>query len=103
MMKKCDNSCAIVNTLKLIGNKWVIVIIARLTEGTKRFGELSREIPEISSKMLTQQLRKMEQDKLINRKVYAQVPPKVEYSLTPKGESLKPILLSVIEWGEKFS
>ncbi len=102
MERKCENSCSIVNTLQLIGNKWVILIIARLFDQTKRFGELSREIPEISSKMLTQQLRKMEKDNLVKRKVYAQVPPKVEYSLTEKGKSLKPILLSVIEWGEKY-
>lgn len=103
MTTKCENhSCAIMNTLQLIGNKWVILIIARLFEGTRRFGELGREIPEISSKMLTQQLRKMEKDGLVSRKVYPEVPPKVEYSLTEKGKSLKPILLSVVEWGERY-
>ena len=104
MDRKCENtSCTIFNTLQLIGNKWVILIIARLFEGTRRFGELSRDIPEISSKMLTQQLRKMEKDGMVSRKVYAEVPPRVEYSLTEKGKSLKPILISVIEWGEKYA
>ncbi len=103
MREKCDNtSCAIMSTLQLIGNKWVIRIIARLFEGTKRFGELGREIPEISPKMLTQQLRKMESDGLVRRKIYPEVPPKVEYSLTKKGSSLKSIMQSVVEWGHKF-
>lgn len=103
MIKKCENSsCAILNTLQLIGNKWVILIIFHLFDGTKRFGELSRAIPEISSKMLTQQLRKMEKDGMVRRKIYAEVPPRVEYSLTEKGKSLKPILQSVIKWGEKY-
>lgn len=103
MNEKCENnSCAIFRTLQLIGNKWVILIIAHLFNGTKRFGELSKAIPEISSKMLTQQLRKMEKDGMVQRKVYAEVPPRVEYSLTEKGKSLKPILQSVIEWGERY-
>lgn len=103
MNENCkNNSCTIFRTLQLIGNKWVILIIAHLFNGTKRFGELSRAIPEISSKMLTQQLRKMEKDGMVRRKVYAEVPPRVEYSLTEKGKSLKPILQSVIEWGERY-
>ena len=103
MIEKCDDcSCAIMNTLQLIGNKWVILIIAILMEGTHRFGELNRQIPKISPKMLTQQLRKMEKEGLVNRKVYPEVPPRVEYSLTDKGKSLEPIMLSVMEWGQKY-
>ncbi len=103
MKKKCaPEPCALADTLQLIGNKWVIRIIGGLLDGKKRFGELGREIGDISTKMLTQQLRKMEKDGLVSRKVYAQVPPKVEYTLTEKGESLKPILKSIIEWGQRY-
>lgn len=71
-------------------------------DGTKRFGELQRAIEEISPKMLTQQLKKMEKDGLVNRKVYAEVPPKVEYSLTDKGKALGPVMERIIEWGETY-
>jgi DNA-binding HxlR family transcriptional regulator len=104
MNRKCStNACAVLNTLQLIGNKWVLAILASLLEGTKRFGELSRELEQISPKMLTQQLRKMEKDGLVLRKVYAEVPPKVEYSLTEKGRALSPVLRKAMEWGEKYN
>ena len=103
MEKKCSNStCQIFDTLQLVGNKWVLVILIRLAEGTKRFGELQKSIEEISPKMLTQQLRKMEKEGLVNRKVFAEIPPKVEYSLTEKGKALGPVMDKIIEWGDKY-
>lgn len=88
-------------TLKVIGGKWKPVILCHLTDGTHRFGELKREMPEITQKMLTQQLRELEQDAIIDRKVFTQVPPKVEYSLTEYGLSVKGLLNVMSEWGEK--
>ncbi|MGE6230076.1 winged helix-turn-helix transcriptional regulator [Paenibacillus chitinolyticus] len=86
-------------TLKVVGGKWKPVILCHLTEGTHRFGELKREMPDITQKMLTQQLRELEQDEIIHRKVYNQVPPKVEYSLTPYGLTIKQVLNVMSEWG----
>jgi DNA-binding HxlR family transcriptional regulator len=86
-------------TLKVIGGKWKPVILCHLTEGTKRFGELSRDMPDITQKMLTQQLRELEQDSIIQRKVYHQVPPKVEYSLTEYGQTIKEVLDVMAQWG----
>jgi DNA-binding HxlR family transcriptional regulator len=88
-------------TLKVIGGKWKPVILCHLTEGTKRFGELNREMPEITEKMLTQQLRELEQDGIIHRKVYTQVPPKVEYSLTEYGQTIQQVLDVMSQWGLK--
>jgi DNA-binding HxlR family transcriptional regulator len=88
-------------TLKVIGGKWKPVILCHLTEGTKRFGELKRDMPTITQKMLTQQLRELEQDRIIDRKVYTQVPPKVEYSLTDYGQTIKEVLNIMSEWGQK--
>jgi DNA-binding HxlR family transcriptional regulator len=89
-------------TLALLGNKWKVLILREVFTGTKRFGELSRGVPGISQKMLTQQLRQMEQDNLVRRKVYAEVPPRVEYSLTEIGRSLSPILDAMHKWGTKY-
>jgi DNA-binding HxlR family transcriptional regulator len=87
-------------TLQVIGGKWKPIIIYHLgNEGTLRFGELTRSIGGITQKMLTQQLRELEKDNLVNRKVYNQVPPKVEYSLTDLGKSLMPILDQLRDWG----
>ena len=95
-------TCAVETTLAVIGGRWKVLIIRELFPGVKRFGELHRALQGITQKMLTQQLREMEQDGLVHRQVYLQVPPKVEYSLTPLGETLKPILNSMHEWGIKF-
>ena len=84
----------------MIGDKWKGVILFHLLEGKKRFNELRRLIPSVTQRMLTLQLRELEADHVITRKVYPQVPPKVEYSLTARGESLKPILFALREWGE---
>lgn len=94
--------CPVEITIALLGSKWKLLILRELFKGTKRFGELSRGVPGISQKMLTQQLRQMEDDNLIRRKVYAEVPPRVEYSLTEIGRSLSPILDAMHTWGSKY-
>ncbi|WPC39817.1 helix-turn-helix domain-containing protein [Clostridium sp. JS66] len=101
-MKKELPACPVETTLLLIGEKWKVLILRDLMEGTRRFGELKKSIGTISQKMLTQQLREMEDDGLVSRKAYAEVPPRVEYSLTEDGVSLKPILDSMWAWGEQY-
>jgi DNA-binding HxlR family transcriptional regulator len=101
-MHKEQAGCPVEITLALLGNKWKVLILREIFTGTKRFGELSRGVPGISQKMLTQQLRQMEQDNLVHRKVYAEVPPRVEYSLTDIGRSLSPILDAMHKWGTKY-
>jgi DNA-binding HxlR family transcriptional regulator len=101
-MAKEQAGCPVEITLALLGNKWKVLILREVFTGTKRFGELSRGVPGISQKMLTQQLRQMEQDNLVRRKVYAEVPPRVEYSLTEIGRSLRPILDAMHKWGAKY-
>ena len=86
----------------LIGNKWKVLILRDLMEGTRRFGELKRSIGSVSQKVLTQQLRAMEADGLVHREVFAEVPPRVEYSLTDLGYSLRPILDAMMAWGEDY-
>lgn len=96
----CDKSCPIEHTVNLIGHKWKVLILRNLfNNGTQRFSELSKGINGISQKMLTQQLRQLETDGIIFRKIYPEVPPKVEYSLTALGKSLKPILDEMNTWG----
>jgi DNA-binding HxlR family transcriptional regulator len=87
-------------TLDAIGGKWKVVILCHLDKGDKRTSELKRLMPEITQKMLTQQLRELEVDGLLKRKIYEQIPPKVVYSLTDYGWSLKPILDAMCAWGE---
>ncbi|SKA77804.1 transcriptional regulator, HxlR family [Caloramator quimbayensis] len=96
-------TCTFEITIDLIGGKWKPLIIWHLgTKGTLRFNELKKLLPNATQKMLTQQLRELESDKLINRKVYPQVPPKVEYSLTDIGKSLMPILSMMCDWGKEY-
>ena len=95
-------ACPVETTLTLISDKWKVLILRDLLPGTKRFGELKKSIGHVSQKVLTAQLRQMEQSGLVNRKVYADVPPKVEYSLTDVGYSLKPILDAMWTWGEEY-
>ena len=85
----------------MIGGRWKVLIIRELMT-VKRFGELQRALPGITQKMLTQQLRELEDDGIVRRQVYPQIPPKVEYSLTPLGETLKPLLYAMHEWGVKY-
>ena len=95
-------ACPVETTLTLISDKWKVLILRDLLPGTKRFGELRKSIGHVSQKVLTAQLRQMEQSGLVNRKAYAEVPPKVEYSLTDVGYSLKPILDAMWTWGEEY-
>lgn len=101
-MKRELPACPVETTLMLISDRWKVLIIRDLLEGTKRFGELKKSIGTISQKVLTANLRSMEEDGLVSRKVYAEVPPRVEYSLTETGFSLKPILDSMVEWGTAY-
>ncbi|ANY68305.1 helix-turn-helix domain-containing protein [Paenibacillus algorifonticola] len=90
-------------TLAVIGGKWKLIILWHLgLEGTKRFSELKKMIPHITQKMLTNQLRELEEDLLVERKVYAEVPPRVEYTLTAYGESLMPVLRMMYDWGKNY-
>ena len=100
--KKVLPACPVETTLALIGDKWKVLILRDLLPGTKRFGELKKSIGSVSQKVLTAQLRDMEENGLVNRKVYAEVPPRVEYSLTELGQSLKPILDAMWSWGEDY-
>lgn len=95
-------ACPVETTLTLIGDKWKVLILRDLLTGTKRFGELKKSVGNISQKVLTAQLRSMEESGLLTRTVYAEVPPRVEYTLTELGESLKPILDSMQNWGEAY-
>ena len=95
-------ACPVETTLTLIGDKWKVLILRDLMSGTKRFGELKKSIGSVSQKVLTSQLRAMEESGLVHREVYAEVPPKVEYSLTELGKSLKPVLDSMRVWGEGY-
>jgi len=88
-------------TLDVIGGKWKVVILCHLDKGDKRTSELKRLMPEITQKMLTQQLRELEEDGMVHRMIYQQVPPKVVYSLTEYGWSFKPILDAMCSWGER--
>lgn len=94
--------CPVETTLTLISNKWKVLILRDLMPGTKRFGELKKSVGNVSQKVLTAQLRDMEESGLVNRKVYAEVPPRVEYSLTELGKSLQPILDAMWTWGENY-
>ena len=95
-------ACPVETTLTLIGDKWKVLILRDLMPGTKRFGELKKSIGSVSQKVLTAQLRDMEENGLVHREVYAEVPPRVKYSLTELGRSLKPILDSMWSWGEGY-
>ena len=95
-------ACPVETTLMLIGDKWKVLILRDLMPGTKRFGELKKSIGSVSQKVLTAQLRDMEQNGLVHREVYAEVPPRVEYSLTELGRSLEPILDAMRNWGESY-
>lgn len=101
-MKQQLPFCPVETTLTLIGDKWKVIILRDLMEGTKRFGELKKTVGKVSQKVLTANLRQMEDVGLVNRKVYAEVPPKVEYSLTETGKSLKPILDAMKVWGIEY-
>ncbi|QIX61742.1 helix-turn-helix transcriptional regulator [Hymenobacter lutimineralis] len=94
--------CPVRTTLNVLGGKWKLLILSYLLEGTRRYGELRRLMPEITEKMLIQELREMEQDGLVQRVVYQQVPPKVEYLLTEHGQQVQPLLNSLVAWGQGY-
>ena len=95
-------ACPVETTLTLIGDKWKVLILRDLLPGTKRFGELKKSVGNVSQKVLTAQLRAMEESGLLTRTVYAEVPPRVEYTLTELGQSLRPILDAMRNWGEDY-
>jgi DNA-binding HxlR family transcriptional regulator len=95
------DQCPVTRTLEVMGGRWKSIILHYLNLGPRRTGELNRLIPHASGKMLTQQLRELESEGVVKRKVYNQVPPKVEYSLTPRGESLRPIILAMCAWAHE--
>jgi DNA-binding HxlR family transcriptional regulator len=92
-------SCPVESTIAAIGGRWKVLVIHHLLEGTRRFGELTRLLKGVSARTLTRQLRELEESGIINRYVHRQIPPKVEYSLTPLGWKLKPILFAMHDWG----
>jgi DNA-binding HxlR family transcriptional regulator len=96
----CSPGCAVEAAIGLIDGKWKSVVMFHLLERTLRFNEIRRLLPSITPRMLTNQLRELEEDGLVARKVYAQVPPKVEYSLSPLGRGMEPILLALKAWGD---
>ena len=101
-MTKDLPACPVETTLMLISDRWKVLIIRDLLEGTKRFGELKKSVGKISQKVLTANLRSMEDAGLLTRKVYAEVPPRVEYTLTETGYSLKPVLDAMVAWGTEY-
>ncbi|PNU19489.1 transcriptional regulator [Geothermobacter hydrogeniphilus] len=96
-----DYSCPVAVTLDIIGGKWKAVILWHLSFRTLRFSQLRRRVKGITQKMLTQQLRELERDGLVHREIYAEVPPRVEYSLTDEGRTLKPMLSGMCNWGRE--
>ncbi len=92
--------CPMVESMKVIGGKWKLLILYYLQDEAQRFSQLQRHLPTITTKMLTQQLRELERDGLVARRVYPVIPPKVEYSLTARGEDLQPIIRKLTEWGK---
>lgn len=99
-MKKSVYECPVEATIAAVGGKWKILILWRLGNQTRRYGELKRLLPEITEKMLIAQLRELEADEIIVRVSYGEVPPRVEYTLTPHGQRLAPVLAAMCEWGQ---
>lgn len=104
-MKKLHDQkeCQVVKALAIIGGKWKLPLIKRLTGSTKRYNELFRELEGVTQRMLTKQLRELEIDKIVARKVYSEIPPKVEYSLTKAGKELHTVILELEKWGKKHT
>jgi DNA-binding HxlR family transcriptional regulator len=100
--KAARSGCSVEAALMVIGGRWKGTVLYWLLGGTMRFGELRRKVPSCSARILTLQLRELEADGLVKRTVYAEVPPRVEYELTPFGRSLEPVLLGLKEWGKRY-
>jgi len=103
MARKRTPNCPAEYTLSVIGGRWKVLILFQLSQATRRFSELQRMLHGITQKMLTQQLRELEHDGIVQRTVYPQVPPKVEYRLTPLGETLKPVVGAMCRWGVRHN
>ncbi|MBD2019769.1 helix-turn-helix transcriptional regulator [Leptolyngbya sp. FACHB-36] len=101
-MQREQFQCPIEVVVDVVGGKWKLPILYQLFQGTKRYGELKRLVPEATERMLTLQLRELEHAGIVQRTVYPEVPPKVEYSLTELGLSLEPVLLTMLDWSEKY-
>jgi DNA-binding HxlR family transcriptional regulator len=97
-----EGDCPVLIVQNIIAGKWKLPILWQLSQGTKRFNQLQKLLPEISQGILTQQLRELEQDELIHREIYKEIPPKVEYSLTELGESFMPVLSIICDWGKNY-
>ncbi len=102
IVKKDLPFCPVATTVNIIGNKWKLLILRDILTGTKRFGELNKNLEGISQKVLTDNLRSMEYDGILIRTVYPEVPPRVEYSLSELGETMKPIISAMEDWGTKY-
>ena len=101
--KTCgDKECSVVKTLKIVGSKWTILIIRDLLDGKKRFGELRKSLDGVSPKTLSERLKSLEKEGITTKKIYPEVPPRVEYSLTKRGQSLAAIIKSMKEWGGRI-
>ena len=100
-MRRTQIRCPAERTLVLIGGRWKVLILYHLDPSLRRFSELRRLLMPVTPRMLARQLRELERDGLVRRKIYAQVPPKVEYSLTPAGKSLKPVIAAMCQWGKQ--
>jgi DNA-binding HxlR family transcriptional regulator len=100
-MNDSHKNCAVSKTLKIVGSKWTMLLIHNIFEGKNRFGELQRALPGISPKTLSQRLRELERDEIISKKVFAEIPLHVEYTLTEKGKSLRGVVRSLENWGKK--
>lgn len=96
-----EKSCPVSRCMRVIGGKWKIIILYALKNGANRFGVLQKTIPDISKQMLTTQLREMEKDGIIHREIFPEIPPRVEYSITPLGKTLFPIIEAMDQWGKK--
>lgn len=101
-LEKIEHHCNLKEVLDIMGGKWSIPIISTLLDGTLRFSELERTIPNINTRMLVKELKNMEANEIVKREVFATVPPTVEYSLTIKGQKLKPIVDELHKWGDEF-
>ncbi|MBE3560360.1 MAG: helix-turn-helix transcriptional regulator [Ktedonobacteraceae bacterium] len=101
--KSCQYGCPVEATLDVIGGKWKAVVLFKLLSGPRRFNDLKRDMPTITQRMLTLQLRELEADGVVHREIYRQIPPKVEYSLTDFGKTLEPILLAMLDWGGQYT
>ena len=101
-MAKKIVGCPLETAIEVIGGRWKVLILQELFAGTKRFSELHRALKGVSHRTLTQQLRELESHAIVRRKVHRQVPPKVEYSLTPTGETLRPVIAVMHDWAEKY-